>query len=60
MTGGADAAVIDRSEATFAGRIDTLDWTQTGGELDACGCALLRGVLTPDECAALAGMYGTP
>ena len=59
MTGGADAVVIDRSGAAFADRIDSLDWTRTGGELDASGCALLRGVLTPAECAALAGMYGT-
>jgi hypothetical protein len=44
---------------SVADRIETLDWSQIGGELDASGCARLSGVLTPAECAAVAGTYGT-
>src|SRR5262244_1626027 len=41
----------------IAARVDALDWAQATNDLDAQGCALLKGLLTPDECAALAAMY---
>jgi hypothetical protein len=34
-----------------------LDWTAIGAELDAHGCALIRGLLTPDACEAAAALY---
>jgi hypothetical protein len=37
-----------------------LDWERIGGELDAYGCATVRGLLTAAECAAYAGSYGRP
>ncbi|MCP4620101.1 MAG: 2OG-Fe(II) oxygenase [Bradyrhizobium sp.] len=43
--------------ADIAGRVDAIDWTHATAELDAQGCAVLRGLLTPDECDALAAMY---
>jgi len=46
-----------QSSADIAARVDAIDWAQAASELDAQGCAVLRGLLTPDECAALATMY---
>jgi uncharacterized protein len=43
--------------ADIAARVDTIDWAQATAELDAQGCAVLKGLLTPEECAALAAMY---
>jgi hypothetical protein len=46
-----------QSSSDIATRIDAIDWAQAISELDAQGCAVLKGLLTPDECAALAAMY---
>jgi uncharacterized protein len=40
-----------------AARVDAIDWTQAGRDLDAQGCAVLKGLLSPDECHALAALY---
>ena len=41
----------------IAARVDALDWIQAESDLDAQGCAVLKGLLTPDECRALAALY---
>ena len=46
-----------QSASDIAARIDGLDWTQATSDLDAQGCAVLKGLLTPEECTALATMY---
>jgi uncharacterized protein len=46
-----------QSSSDIATRVDAIDWAQATSELDAQGCAVLRGLLTPEECAALAAMY---
>jgi uncharacterized protein len=38
-------------------RVNALDWHQVGKELDEQGCALLPGVLSADECMAVASLY---
>jgi len=38
-------------------RVNTLDWQRIGRHLDDQGSALLQGVLSPEECRALAAMY---
>jgi hypothetical protein len=38
-------------------RVDAIDWAQAARELDAQGCAVLMGLLTADECRALAALY---
>jgi hypothetical protein len=38
-------------------RVDALDWTHITADLDASGCAILKGLLSPDECAAMAALY---
>ncbi len=39
------------------GRLASFDWRQVERDLDAQGSALLSGLLTPEECAAIAGLY---
>lgn len=41
----------------IAARVDALDWTQATTDLDAQGCTVLKGLLTPEECGELAAMY---
>src|SRR5882724_9827744 len=50
-------ATIKTNPVTVATRIDAIDWTQATADLDAQGCAALRGLLSLGECAALAGLY---
>jgi len=38
-------------------RIDAIDWAQATGDLDAQGCAVLKNLLTPDECRAITSLY---
>ncbi len=42
---------------SIAARVDAIDWTQATADLDAQGCAVLKELLSPDECAALAALY---
>jgi hypothetical protein len=38
-------------------RVQRLDWPRVSQDLDAQGCAMIGGLLTPEECDALAGLY---
>lgn len=53
----AAAKNIQRPSSTIAARVDAIDWTQATAELDAQGCAVLKELLTPEECGALAALY---
>jgi uncharacterized protein len=44
--------------ASVLDRLTSLDWPRLGDDLDAHGCALIRGALSPDECAELIESYG--
>src|SRR5450759_4342639 len=41
----------------LAAPIEAIDWTQATSDLDAQGCAVLKGLLTAEECRALAALY---
>jgi uncharacterized protein len=41
----------------IAARVEPIDWMQAGHELDAQGCAMLKGLLLPEECRAFAALY---
>ncbi|OAF06974.1 proline hydroxylase [Bradyrhizobium centrolobii] len=41
----------------LAARVDGLDWALITNELDSQGCAVLKGLLTPDECRDVAALY---
>ena len=49
-------AALPKAAAVFA-RIEALDWQEIGKNLDEQGNAVLAGVLTPQECMALANLY---
>jgi hypothetical protein len=49
--------IMSRIEPDVAARVAAIDWTQAAGDLDAQGCAVLKGLLTADECGALAALY---
>lgn len=49
------AILQDRTNAVS--RIEKLDWQQIARELNEQGCAVLNGVLTPEECGELADLY---
>src|SRR6202051_5192701 len=40
-----------------ATRVDAIDWAQASHDLDAQGCAVFKGLLSADECRALADTY---
>ena len=53
----AAAAVMGRSETPVGSKIDALDWVNAAAELDAHGCAVLKGVLSAAQCDALIALY---
>lgn len=38
-------------------RLNALDWSQISQELDSVGCAVLSGLLSAEDCRALAALY---
>jgi uncharacterized protein len=44
----------------YADRVAAADWDSVARELDEHGCALLPQLLTPPECARIAGLYDQP
>ncbi len=53
----ATAKTIDRPATDIADRVTGLDWAQATTDLDAQGCAVLKGLLSPEECAAITALY---
>ena len=53
----ATAKKITRPSSDIAARVDALDWARAEGDLDAQGCAVLKELLSADECRALAALY---
>jgi len=50
--------IIHRAHASdIAARVDAIDWTPANSDLDAQGCAVLKGLLSAEECRALASLY---
>ncbi len=48
---------ILRPPSDIAARVEAIDWTQAMRDLDAQGCAVLKGLLSPEQCRELAGLY---
>ena len=42
---------------SIASRVDAIDWDQAARELDAQGCAVLKELLSPEQCRALTALY---
>ena len=47
----------DSATASTLPRYEAIDWTRIGADLDARGCAVIEGLLSPEECTALATLY---
>ena len=50
-------AVDPLRTADIRGRVLVRDWSALAITLDAQGCAMLEGLLTPEECVTVAGLY---
>jgi hypothetical protein len=50
---------IAHSAASITGRVTALDWEQMARELEEQGSAVLQGVLSAEECVALASLYAS-
>jgi len=57
MKSAANKAIRPIPASSIASRVDAIDWTQATADLDAQGCAVLKGLLSADECSALAAFY---
>ena len=57
MSAPAAAVGTTPSAEGVAGRARALDWNRASRDLDAAGNAVLEGLLSPDECRSLAGLY---
>src|ERR1700676_5531857 len=57
MRSNAKNTVRPATQPDLAARVDAIDWAQATGELDAQGCAVLKGLLSREECRALAALY---
>jgi hypothetical protein len=57
MKSTAKSNVRRATQPDIAARVDAIDWAQAAGELDAHGCTVLKGLLSQDECRALAALY---
>src|SRR5712672_2703013 len=53
----ANARKTIQLSSDIAARVGAIDWTQAIDDLDGQGCAVLKGLLSPDECRALAALY---
>jgi len=53
----ATARKTAESAPGIAARVDAIDWAQVTSDLDGQGCALLKGLLSPNQCRALAALY---
>jgi len=47
----------DLNSPDVAARVEAIDWEGVEGELDAQGCAVLKGLISAEECTALAALY---
>jgi hypothetical protein len=57
MKTSAKSIVRPAPQSAIAARIDAIDWTHIGAELDAQGCAVIEQLLTAQQCAALTALY---
>jgi hypothetical protein len=53
----ATAKIAHVGPSDVPARVDALDWGRVTADLGGQGCALLKGLLTPQECDAMAALY---
>src|SRR6202451_2930310 len=57
MTFATNKTIRPTPAPNIASRVEAIDWTQATADLDAQGCAVLKGLLSADECGALTALY---
>jgi uncharacterized protein len=57
MMDSKQAAVRTSLRPTNTSGVDAIDWAQVERDLDGQGCAVLKGLLSADECRTLAALY---
>ena len=57
MKTAAKNALHPAPPSDIAARVDAIDWARAMSDLDAQGSAVLKGLLSRDECRALAALY---
>jgi hypothetical protein len=57
MNARVEEALAITPARNIASRVKALDWERVSKDLDAWGCAMIEGLITPEECDALAGLY---
>ncbi|QAU48170.1 2OG-Fe(II) oxygenase [Bradyrhizobium guangzhouense] len=48
---------LQKPSVDLTAHVDALDWPQITAELDSHGSAVLKGLLTPDQCRAISNLY---
>jgi hypothetical protein len=54
-----NALTKEKIPASADVRVDAFDWNAVAADLDAVGCTVIPNLLLPDECVAIAQLYGT-
>jgi uncharacterized protein len=57
MTTVAKHRIRSAPSPDLAARLEAIDWAQAGSDLDARGCAVLKRLLSPEQCRALSALY---
>ena len=57
MKSAAENIIRPAPPSDIAARVDAIDWIQAASDLDAQGCAVLTGLLSTQECRALAALF---
>jgi hypothetical protein len=58
MTHAAKRHDVRPDASDIGARVAAFDWPQITNDLDTQGCAVLKGLLSAEECRALAALYG--
>ena len=57
MKSSAHTIIHPAPPSDIPARVDAIDWAQAGRDLDSQGAAVLKGLLSREECRALAALY---
>jgi uncharacterized protein len=57
MKSAANTIIRPAASPDTAARVEAIDWAQAAHELDSQGCAVLKSLLSPDECNSLTALY---
>jgi uncharacterized protein len=51
------AKLYTKPSSDIAARVEVIDWPRAERDLDAQGCAVLKGLLSPEQCNGLTSLY---